>query len=131
VDGPSEDFRGNVAIRADAFESEEELESLLGEVAEEILRDLDSGESAEAQDTLAAVISWTTVVSDTVARFSAPASPWKRRVSGWSKAVLDRMQQIAQMLLGSLTAAARALGASSWSIGIGFPWGVSVSLTWP
>ena len=136
MDGPSEDFRAYLVQQAERVESEDQLEDLLGEIEKSAERDV-SGEgdvseynAEQATDLLAAVQSWSTVISDTMARFSAPSSPWRQGLAGWGKSLLRRLQRIVRILLTPLRLAAKTLQASSYSIGLNFPWGVSVSLTW-
>jgi len=48
-----------------------------------------------------------------------------------SKRVAARLQSIVKQLQPAMSKAYQALGASGFSIGVSFPAGVSVSLSWP
>jgi hypothetical protein len=86
---------------------------------------------AFALEDLAAVESWASLASYAVAHFYAPTSPWPRDVAGWGKEAVEQLRSIAEKLRTALADAARFLGANSFSIGVGFPWGISVGLSWP
>lgn len=86
---------------------------------------------AAANEVLATVEEWASVVSYVLATVYGPASPMPRRLVGWTKTVTARLQRITKLLLTPLSAAAQVTGASSWSISVAFPWGVSVGLSWP
>jgi hypothetical protein len=78
-----------------------------------------------------AVDQWASVASYAVASLYAPQSPLPRGLAGWASKIGEILQRIASILIFPLQVVARALGASSWSIGASFPWGISVSLNWP
>jgi hypothetical protein len=86
---------------------------------------------AAGDEVVATVQEWASVVSYVLGAVYGPASPMPRQLVGWAKTVTARLQRITKLLLTPLSAAAQVTGASSWSIGVGFPWGVSVGLTWP
>ena len=135
MEGPSEEFRHHTAERIAALERENDVDSLLGavaELAEVDARDMGPLDEDGAADVLAAVESWAALASNVVAGYYAPASVFRFRggLAGWAKGIAKHLRKIAKILLTPLQAAASALGADSWSIGVGFPWGVSVSLTW-
>jgi len=122
--------------------AENSLERVLDQLAEMVSQDISASEyfqtaspralgEEEGRDLLAAVDAWAGLASAVVARTYAPASPWRRNVAGWGKKATAALQRITKLLLTPLQVAATALGASSWSIGIGFPWGISISLSWP
>lgn len=139
MEGPSEDFRREVAGRIRDIasrEAETDVERLLDEIVERAGGDASditavSGES-EAADVLAAVESWAALASSVVTAYYAPASllPFRGGVGGWSKGVPAALQKFSRMLQTPLRLSATALGATSWSIGVGFPFGVQVTLTW-
>ncbi len=142
MEGPSDEFRADVLESivsvSDAPDEEAELrlEATLNDIGALLERDLELGgweslDAESAMDQLAAIDAWAALVSAAVARIYAPASPWRRRVAGWAKSVAARLRWLTNLLLAPLRAVAAALGASSYSIGIGFPWGVSVGLNWP
>ena len=144
LEGPNDDFREYVARRIDELDeaAEDQVEDVLRKIESEMSRDLEVGVGTEAEPAesdheralgeLAAAESWAALASHAVAKFYAPASPWPwRKLAGWSKGVAERLQQVADLLRKPLEAIARALGASSYSIGVNFPFGVSISLSWP
>jgi hypothetical protein len=107
------------------------LELIGQEIASDVERQEDVGESQEAAyDLLGAIDAWASVISTAVARTYAPTSPWRRKVAGWAKNVAERLRWLVKMLLGPLQAVRVALGATSCGIGVAFPWGVSVDLSW-
>jgi hypothetical protein len=140
MDGPRESLRqAIVGMLQDLDETpdlvaEQRLLQALQFIEEGVTSDIERIEpelnSDSARDLLSAIESWTSVISAAVARVYAPRSPWKRRVAGWAKEVANRIRWITNNLLTPLKAAAVVLGASSWSIGVNFPWGVSVALSW-
>jgi hypothetical protein len=142
MDGPSDEIRrgmlGSIASVADAPDEEAELrlEATLNDIGGLLERDVATADSdalddESAMDQLAAIDAWAGLISSAVARVYAPASPWRRGVAGWAKRVAARLRWLTNLLLVPLKAVAAALGASSYSIGVSFPWGVSVGLNWP
>ncbi len=133
MDGPSEEFRNHVARRAEEVQSEEDLERLLGEIEEAVpaYRGEPFPSEEDPLDVLAAVDAWAALASYAVARFYAPSSPWPGRLAGWERSAARRLRSIAAKLEPRLRAAAQFAQARSWSIGVSFPWGVQISLTWP
>jgi hypothetical protein len=117
--------------------AEQTLEAALADIEGMLRQDVDRGWEDELSesgglDLLGAVEAWAGLASATVGRLYAPASPWPRRqLAGWAKSIAKRLRQLTNLLLTPLRAAANALGASSYSIGLNFPWGVSVALNWP
>jgi hypothetical protein len=149
MDGPSDNLRAAVGglewtrradARADRGDAEDSLAALLTRIERELTADVegdlrvttsdvDAGD--DSWDLLAAVEAWAGVSSAAVSQVYAPASPWPRRVGGWGKKAIAALQRIIKILLTPLQVAAKGVGASSWSIGVSFPWGLSVSLSWP
>lgn len=127
---PDEDLRANVGRRAGDISDEEELESLLHDILLAVKNEAGVGSQVHPEDELAAIEAWASLASDAVARFYAPASPWPRNVAGWSARAAGRLRAISTTLSGVLTPLAPALGAQSFSIGVSFPWGIQVSLSW-
>jgi hypothetical protein len=140
MNGPSENLRQatvaqlqNLDDTPDRVAEQRLLQALQfieGEISSDIERIEPELNPDSARDLLSAVDSWASVISSAVARVYAPTSPWKRRVAGWAKEVADRLRWITNLLLTPLRLAAGVLGASSWSIGLNFPWGVSIALSW-
>lgn len=130
MNGPDAEFRARVAVVAEEVGNEAALDTLLGEVEEALRADIELAAGENPNDDLAAVESWAAVASFAVARFHAPASPWPRDLAGWGKTTARRLRSIADTLLTILRNAAQALAAASFSIAIGFPWGISIGLSW-
>lgn len=140
MDGPSENLRQEIVWQVQNLDEapdrvvEQQLLQTLQVIEQEIRFDIERIEpelnSVSARDMLGAIDSWASVISSVVARVYAPTSPWKRKVAGWAKEVADSLRWLTNLLLTPLRVAAGALGASSWSIGLNFPWGVSIALSW-
>jgi hypothetical protein len=132
MQGPTEEFREHVREIAEGVDSEDALTELLDEIEGEIRTDIRETARGEAADELAAVEGWASVASYPVARFSAPASPWPpfNRLAGWGTKAVRKLRSITNTLKGRLQGIARDLGAESFSIGVSFPWGIQISLTW-
>ena len=138
--GPSEEARQQIVGMLQATRdlpdliAEQRLLEALNAIEIELRRDLEERPSLDSETVayaqLGAIESWASVVSSAVARVYAPTSPWRRKVAGWASHVAARIRWLANLLLTPLAAVANFLGARSWSIGLNFPWGVSVSLTW-
>ncbi|MGA3155358.1 MAG: hypothetical protein ABSD40_23580 [Streptosporangiaceae bacterium] len=132
MEGPSERLREYVEEQTTEVETEEQLEELLGVLENELTDDQRTGieDADDSDDLLASVHAWAGLASYAVSRFYAPASPWPRRVGGWGKRAVLRLQRIANRLLPALRAAVGALGAASFSISISFPWGIAIGIGW-
>lgn len=142
MNGPSEALRQSiVAVSMDLGElpdlvAEQRLLNTFDIIEQEMARDVERQEDvgaenqAAAYEQLGAIDAWASVISTAVARMYAPTSPWRRKVAGWSKEIGKRMRWLVSLLLPPLQAVRRALGAPSCSISVGFPWGVSVGLSW-
>ena len=61
----------------------------------------------------------------------APGSPFPFRLAGWGEKAVGKLRGIADRLKPKLQVVAQKIGADSVSIGVSFPWGVQVSLSWP
>jgi hypothetical protein len=83
----------------------------------------------QAEEQLAAIDAWASLISYAVARVYAPASPWPRRRAGWPERIVRRLQQVVKDLRSLLAPVARALRAVHFSIAVGFPWGVSIGMS--
>jgi hypothetical protein len=125
------EFVGQIE-EARSAESEEALASVLANIVEAAEGDLrQQSESGESQHELvAAVNAWASVLSYATARFyfEGPESLLKR--GGYSKGVVSRLEDAVTTFRSYLEAAIGTTGASSFSISIGFPLGVSVGLEW-
>src|SRR5256885_423215 len=130
MEGPSDDFRRRIGDRLGKLENEEAVSELLGLIQSELVRDVDRGFDQEPNQILASVDGWAGLASHVVARFYAPASPWPFDIAGWGRTAIRRLRDVANILLRPLSQAAKGSGAASWTIAVGFPWGISVGLTW-
>lgn len=119
----------DVVVGDDA--GEESLDQVLEMIEAGANLALESGLDNDGEAELAAVDAWAGLASYAVARFYAPNSPWPWHKGGWSQSAPRRLRRVANSLRPPLERAASALGAASWSVSVGFPWGVSISLTWP
>lgn len=142
MNGPDNDFRKSIAVTADSVlsaasdeEAEHWLEDVLAGFAERIAYDVRENpvnEEADAWDVLAKADSWASAVSYAIGRVYAPTSPWPRNLAGWSSEISKRLQNILRLIHSAMTSAVQFLsttfGITSFSIGLSFPWGVTVSL---
>jgi hypothetical protein len=111
---------------------EEALASVLDRIADEARNDLERAAElgVDGDELIAAAEGWASVASYATTRFyfEGPESIFKR--GGYSKDVTSRLHRVVQELAPALRRALHATGASSFSIAVGFPFGVSVGLTW-
>jgi hypothetical protein len=159
MEGPDEDFRQDISARLSnvpvvAVTRQGQVERVVTDQDEELLVDilnyiadratsdvryssvLDEGRreevnEEEAYDLLGAIDSWASLISYAVESVYAPQSPLPRGLAGWGKKIGKALQKVVSILLTPLKLVAAGLQASGWSIGLSFPWGVSVSLNWP
>jgi hypothetical protein len=89
------------------------------------------GFQEEAEWLLAIVNQWASLASYVSSSVYGPASPMPKRLAGWGQNASAQLQKLSKVLLKPLAAAAPMVGASGWSISLGFPWGVSIGLSWP
>lgn len=104
-------------------------ERLRGAIANSEVLSNDVDEDA-ANDVLSAIDAWAGLASYATAWVYAPQSPMPWGLGGWIRDVPSKLREIAEDLRGALLKILHALRVNSWSIGVSFPWGVSVSLTW-
>jgi hypothetical protein len=134
MEGPHDDFRRFVEQRLNDItedRSEEGLEELLAQIEEQLREDLQHPIPVDPTPLISAMISWASLASYAVGRFYGPASPWPSNVAGWGTKAAARLQSITSVLLLPLRQAAKAVGASTYTISVGFPWGISIGLEWP
>ena len=142
MDEPSDELRVEIANALDRLTEEvaagdgkaygeDQLDEILGMIEVEVEVALESGPEENEHSELAAVDAWAGLASYAVARFYAPTSPWPWHKAGWSKKAPERLRRIANRLRPPLEKAAHALGAASWSVSVGFPWGISIAVSWP
>jgi hypothetical protein len=133
VDEPSLDFRAEVANRVADIRGgrEESLELLLDEIAAGLAAALDTvTDGDDAEDLRATCQSWASLASYAVGGFYAPASPWPRSVAGWGKKAVAKLQRVVSLLTTPVATAQSGLKAKGYSIGVSFPWGISISFDW-
>jgi hypothetical protein len=87
------------------------------------------GDEAEAFERLAMIDEWASVASYVVGRVYSPMSPWPDLV-GYGNRAIERLRKIAQKLRDLLRPIAEFFKAVSYSVAVGFPWGVTVGLSW-
>ena len=133
MDEPSEDLRVEVGEMIGGIRggSEELLEELLDRIEREIAAAAESFTGGEDPEELIATChAWASLLSHAVGGFYGPASPWPRKVAGWGKAAIQKLNSAVSHLHPPLTAAQQKLGAKGFSIGVQFPWGIGISFDW-
>jgi hypothetical protein len=136
--GPTDEFRSEIQKQAQDISQEQQLIQLLDRIDHELRKDLErpgpvpKGDAvlSYVESQMAAVESWASLASEPMARLSAPQSPWPRNIAGWGTKAVGRLRRIANTLSAPLRTIVSALGAQSFSIGVSFPWGIQVSLSW-
>jgi hypothetical protein len=138
-------FRAELYFEAEAIAEEGQLVELLYRVERQAAEDLAEqfGEAEQLDDELdaetasrllASVEAWASVSSHlTYMGYYGPIrelGAMKQKLIGWSRTVESKLQDLSSLLGGYLRKAMHALRASSFTIQAGFPWGVSVGLTW-
>lgn len=134
-------LRADVYDRAVAITEDTEVEELLDNIVQLAADDLGSefGDPEDytldnAEDLLASVEAWAALASHvTLEAYAGPVrevGAMHRRLAGWTKGVGATLTKMTGLLARYLAAAKRALGALTYSIGVSFPFGVSVSLSW-
>jgi hypothetical protein len=131
MEGPSDALRRRIGEGLSRIEDEAALSDLLGVIQGELARDSATGFGQESEQLLVAVDAWAGLASHVIARFYAPASPWRRfDLAGWGQGAITRLRDIGSSLALPLGHAAKGSGAVSWTISVGFPWGISIGITW-
>lgn len=135
------DYRSYVFDRAGAIVEEPQLEQLLDEMVGQAGDDLATNfgppeevEGERAEELLAHLEAWAAVASHaTLEVYAGPlreVGALRRRLAGWARGVGARLTRMANLLSSYARAAMQALSAIEFSVGVSFPGGVSVSLTW-
>jgi hypothetical protein len=140
MQGPTEELRASIVDElaaafgeaevgvADVLD-EDRLEGALGHILEAI-NDASTATPKPFEtpaDSLAAIEAWAALASYAVARVYAPASPWPVGSAAWDERIVKRLRKIANKLKDELEKAARHLKPESFSVSVGYPWGVSIS----
>lgn len=136
---PTDDLRANVFERAMDIrnrtdeEADAGLAALIAEINEQLVEEIRKHPpfSVSADALAAACDAWASLASHALAQVHAPMSPFPRNRAGWGQGAIQQVQQFARILRAPLSTAQQGLGASSYSISVGFPWGVSIGFTWP
>jgi hypothetical protein len=138
-----EAIRPRVFERSAAVVDEADLQELLDEIVEHAEHDLaaESGgyegedlSEDRAEQLLVSVEAWASLASHAVNEaYAGPlreVGAMRLRLGGWAKGVAARLTKLARLLSTYLRGAMQSLAAVSFSIGVSFPGGVSVSLGW-
>ena len=136
---PTDSLRAEVFARAidsrnrTDEEADADLAALIARINEQLVEEIkERPPSSVSADALpAACDAWASLVSHALAQVHAPMSPFPRNRAGWGQRAIQQVQQFARILQAPLFTAQQGLGASSYSISVGFPWGVSIGFTWP
>jgi hypothetical protein len=138
-------FRAELYVEAEAIANENQLVELLHQVERQAAEDLaeqfgrpDDVEADldeySASRLLASVEAWASVSSHlTYMGYYGPVrelGAMNQKLIGWSKIVESKLRDLSNLLGGYLRRAMHALHANSFTIQAGFPWGVSVGLSW-
>jgi hypothetical protein len=126
VIGPDEDFRIDLAGRR--YETEEDVVAVLNTVLERLGYQEDDPAEDDPYRELGAIEEWASLASYAVSRFYGPQSPLRTDIAGWSRGAVERLREIAEKLRPRLAWVAALLAAVSFSISVGFPWGVSIGV---
>lgn len=134
-----EDYRDDFEQRASSVRVEAELEDLLGSISALAMDELvPLAEEAEvqraAEELLVSVEEWASLASYACTKFyfegpNEVGTPL-RRLGGWSKGVVSMLTDLVKQFGQMLSRAKRAIGATSYSVGVSYPFGVSVGLSW-
>jgi uncharacterized membrane protein YccC len=135
--GPTDEFREQIAREIDALESEEDLYEILDRIEGQVREDEpgDVGNEEDALHELGAIEAWASLASDATIALYAPGSlnllrRKGRDLAGWSNDAVERLRRIAQALRNKLGTVAAVLGALVFSIGVNFPWGITIGISW-
>jgi hypothetical protein len=130
MNGPDIEFRRSVAERIDAIQSEDALEELLEDILNRVNSDISDGFDEQPPDEILGMAeAWLSVASYALDGFYSPASR-RPDFAGWSKGAVEKLRKIADALRPPLNAVVRVLRSAAYSIGVAFPFGASISLTW-
>ncbi|MER6364430.1 hypothetical protein [Kitasatospora sp. NPDC001527] len=137
MQGPSDEQRLELGARVEEVTTEGQLEDLLEVIEAMITEDigpgveLGEGDVEQADNELAAMYAWASVVSYVVVFFYGPTSPFHRMAAGWAKKVVARIQKIANKIAQILRNAVSVVGATGFSISVGAPWPtLAIALNW-
>jgi hypothetical protein len=134
---PTNELRQEVALAIDALQTESDLNVILDRIETEVLKEEpgDVQSEADAYDELGAIEAWASLASDAVIALYAPGSLNLLRrkghdLAGWSQGAVQRLRKIASALRDKLGQVAVVLRGVGFSVGVNFPWGISIGLSW-
>jgi len=143
MNGPSDSLRREVQRQCEQLRGtrasnglvvdaalEDGLERILDVIGEELTRALDGGRTVEPDETIARIDAWAPLASYAVVRTYGPESPWWGGRAGWRASAVKKLRGLAGRLGSELEHAAVSLGADSWSVGVSFPAGLAIALSW-
>lgn len=148
MEGPDREFRERIANRIDGLEAaddpEDELDNILAQIQELAALDrpgeLAPGDEEAAYQELAAIEAWASLASNAVQALYEARSPSlldraKQKLglvkeAGWSKRAPERLRGIARSLEPRLRAVCRVLAGVGFAVGVAFPGGISVSISY-
>lgn len=119
-------------------EAEAVLDSVLVDIASHMESDIERSQYLTSDDVseeytnsvLSAVDAWMSTASYVVGWIYAPQSPWPIGLTGWSPTIARRLRHFNQISHNILSRLRDNLGASSYTVTVSFPFGISVSLNW-
>jgi hypothetical protein len=141
MQGPNAGFREHIAKRIDGLETvgdpERELDTILANIQDVAGNDpaspVDSVDAAYRE--LGAIEAWASLASDAFQAVYESRSPnllkkMGKKVAGSTEANMERLRRIAGEWRDPLREVARALGGVGFGVGIGFPGGISISISY-
>lgn len=111
-----------------AYETEGDCLRALAQIEDKLASGAYTGDEHDPYNLLGNIESWAGLMSFPVIRTYAPESPM--RFVTWAQNVPATLWRAAQPLRTPLAWVRQTIGAADFAIGVNFPWGVSVSLTW-
>jgi hypothetical protein len=139
--GPDDGFRRMIGDEIDGLETADDpeaaLDSLLARIQDAAASDEPAGLESEeaAYRELGAIEAWASLASDAVQALYESRSPnlLRRRGdkrAGWSTSAAERLRRIAGALRDKLGAVAAHLGGLGFGVGVAFPGGISIFISW-
>lgn len=110
--------------------NEDDLAEVLAGIGDASIADLRRIDDEDGYAMLAGVEAWASVASYAMTRFYFEGPNSVLRRGGQSKPVSEKLADLATTWGGVLRSALKKTHASSFSIAIGFPFGIQVGLTW-
>lgn len=109
--------------------AESALRLVVGEIEALHINDTRDPETIdEANALVAAADEWISLASSICCRVYAPASPLPEKLLKWSRKVPEQLRQVCSLIERPVSAAARLLNASGWTLSVNFPWGASLGI---